>query len=89
MVSSLRKSSLRKSRNACKVERASSNRCPYDANEETNTYGGVYLWQDRQAMLDYKASEIFNKVSTNPKFTNVTATDFELLAGPSKVTGIG
>jgi len=59
------------------------------ANEETNTYGGVYLWQDRQAMLDYKASEIFNKVSTNPKFTNVTATDFELLAGPSKVTGIG
>jgi len=59
------------------------------ADEESNTYGGVYLWQDRQAMLDYQASELFNGVASNPAFTNVTATDFELLAAPSKVTGIG
>jgi len=59
------------------------------ANEEDNTYGGVYVWSDRQAMLDYKASEIFSQVANNPAFTNVTATDFAVLAGPSKVTGVG
>ena len=58
------------------------------ANEETNTYGGVYLWTDKDAMLAYKASEIFSGVANNPAFTNVTATDFAILAGPSKVTGI-
>lgn len=59
------------------------------ANGETNTYGGVYLFQDRQAMLDYKASEIFAQIGANPSLVNVTATDFETLAGPSKVTRIG
>ena len=59
------------------------------ADEENNTYGGVYLWRDQQAMLDYQASEMFSQVANNPAFTNVTATDFELMAGPSKVTGIG
>ena len=56
------------------------------ANEETNTYGGVYLWQDRQAMLDYKGSELYSQLGNNPAFVNITATDFELLAEPSKVT---
>ena len=58
------------------------------ANEDTNTYGGVYLWKDRQAMLDYKESEIFKSLGSNPAFANITLTDFELLAGPSKVTGV-
>ena len=59
------------------------------ANEETNTYGGVYLWRDRQALLDYKASEIFTQIANNPAFTNLTTTDFAMLDGPSKVTGVG
>jgi heme-degrading monooxygenase HmoA len=58
------------------------------ANEDTNTYGGVYLWKDRQAMLDYKESELFNSLGSNPAFANITATDFELLAKPSEVTGV-
>ena len=58
------------------------------ANEETNTYGGVYLFEDRQAMLDYQASELYNSLGENPAFANITATDFELLAGPSSVTGV-
>lgn len=59
------------------------------ANEETNTYGGVYVFQDRQAMLDYKASEIFAQIGANPSLVNVVVADFETLAGPSKVTGLG
>ena len=58
------------------------------ANEETNTYGGVYLWKDKQAMLDYQQSELYNSLGSNPAFANITATDFEMLAGPSKVTGV-
>ena len=58
------------------------------ANEEANTYGGVYLWENRQAMLDYKESELFASIGANPALVNVTATDFEVMAGPSKVTRV-
>ncbi|MCH2141244.1 MAG: YdhR family protein [Phycisphaerales bacterium] len=58
------------------------------ANEETNTYGGVYLWKDRQAMLDYQASDIYKGIAANPAFANMTAADFEMLAAPSQVTGV-
>ena len=56
------------------------------ANAETNTYGGVYLWQDEQAMLDYKASELFSQIGANPALVNITVTDFGILEGPSKIT---
>ena len=59
------------------------------ANEETNTYGGVYHFENKQAMLEYKKSEIFSEIGKNPSFTNHIITDFEILEGPSKVTGIG
>ena len=58
------------------------------ANEETNTYGGVYLWENKQAMLDYQASELYESLGSNPAFADIIATDFELLSGPSKVTGV-
>ncbi|HJM56979.1 MAG: hypothetical protein CMJ98_13160 [Planctomycetes bacterium] len=58
------------------------------ANEETNTYGGVYLWENRQAMLDFQGSELFASIGANPALVNATVTDFELMAGPSKVTGV-
>ena len=58
------------------------------ANEETNTYGGVYLFENEQAMHDYQASELFKSVAGNPALVNATVTDFELMAGPSKVTGV-
>ena len=59
------------------------------ANEETNTYGGVYQFKNKQAMLEYKKSEIFSEIGNNPSFINHIITDFEILEGPSKVTGIG
>ena len=59
------------------------------ANEETNTYGGVYHFENKQAMLDYKESEVFAAIGANPAFVNPVITDFGILEGPSKVTGIG
>ena len=59
------------------------------ADDATNTYGGVYLFKDRQAMLDFQQSELYASVGGDPTFANITAPDFEMLAGPSKVTGVG
>ena len=59
------------------------------ANEETNTYGGVYHFENKQAMLDYKESEVFAAIGANPAFVNPVITDFGILEVPSKVTGIG
>ncbi len=59
------------------------------ADDATNTYGGVYLFKDRQAMLDFQQSELYASVGGDPAFANITALDFEMLAGPSKVTGVG
>ena len=58
------------------------------ADEATNTYGGVYLFADKQAMLDFQQSELFAEVGGNPAFANITARDFEMLSAPSKVTGV-
>ena len=58
------------------------------ANEDTNTYGGVYVWKDLEAMNNFKASEIFQQVGSNPAFANITVTDFGILDEPSAVTGV-
>jgi quinol monooxygenase YgiN len=52
-----------------------------------NTYGGVYIWQDAAAMQAYLASELGKGVLGNPHFANLTTRDFEVLSGPTTVTG--
>ena len=59
------------------------------ANEETNTYGGVYVFENEQSLLDYKASELYAEVGANPAFKNFRVTDFEVLGDLSKITGVG
>lgn len=56
------------------------------ANGEANTYGGVYLWQSREAMEVYKESEIYKGMLANPYLKNVSARDFAVFEGPSRVT---
>lgn len=56
------------------------------ANPETGTYGGVYVWQSREAMEDYKQTDIYKGMATNPSFANVTVKDFAVLEGPTRVT---
>ena len=59
------------------------------ANEENNTYGGVYTWENQQAMESFAKSELFiNAVENNPNFVNLSVKDFGILEGPSKVTGV-
>ena len=56
------------------------------ANASTNTYGGVYTWEDREAMEQYRESELFSAVAANPHFAEVSSTDFGVLEGPTSVT---
>ena len=56
------------------------------ADEENNTYGGVYLWESREAMQSYLESDLFNQVAANPAFKNVSSKDFGVLEGPTKTT---
>ena len=59
------------------------------ANEENNTYGGVYTWENEQAMETFAKSELFtNAVKNNPNFVNLSVKDFGILDGPSKITGM-
>jgi len=52
----------------------------------TNTYGGVYTWEDRDAMLGYQQSELFQSVAGNPDFADITAHDYDVMDGPSRLT---
>jgi heme-degrading monooxygenase HmoA len=57
------------------------------ADTATNTYGGAYVWRDREAMEAYLESEVFAGMAANPRLENVTARDFGVLEGPTRVTG--
>ena len=60
------------------------------ADEANNIYGGVYLWESREAMQSYLESDLFKQVATNPAFKNISSKDFEVLEGPTKTTrGLG
>jgi len=56
------------------------------ADESSNTYGGIYLWDDEASCQAYRQSDLFNTVKTHPNFANVSSREFGVLDGPSTVT---
>jgi heme-degrading monooxygenase HmoA len=56
------------------------------ADPETGTYGGLYVWRSREAMEAYKEGEIYKGMLANPYLKNVSARDFAVFEGPSRVT---
>jgi hypothetical protein len=56
------------------------------ANRQTNTYGGIYSWEDDAAMRAYQSGEIFQGLQANPHMIDVAVMDFSVLAGPTTVT---
>jgi heme-degrading monooxygenase HmoA len=56
------------------------------ANPETNTYGGVYVWRDREAIEAYEKTDLFKGLGANPHFENVSVKDFAVLEDPTHVT---
>jgi len=56
------------------------------ANRDTGTFGGVYVWEDRQAMEQFTRTDLFNAVATHPNLENVRSVDFDVLDAPTRVT---
>ena len=56
------------------------------ANRQAGTYGGIYAWDDVDAMRVYLGGKIFQRLQANPHLADVTVRDFSVLAGPTKVT---
>jgi len=56
------------------------------ANPSTNTYGGVYTWDSREAMEAYVSGPIFGALLTNPGIAHVTTRDFGVLERPTEIT---
>jgi hypothetical protein len=56
------------------------------ANQQTNTYGGIYTWDDIAAMRAYQDGTIFQGLLANPHLIEVAVSDFSVLAEPTKVT---
>ena len=56
------------------------------ADPATNTFGGVYTWQNRGAMERYLASDLYAGMVTHPHLAGVTTRDFAVLTEPTRVT---
>jgi heme-degrading monooxygenase HmoA len=56
------------------------------ADPETNTYGGVYVWRDLQAMEDYTGTDLYKGMLANSHFDDITVRDFAVLENPTRVT---
>lgn len=53
---------------------------------ETNTYGGVYLWRDRDWCEAYINSDVFRALNDDPSLNNVQSRDFEVIEDLTKAT---
>ena len=56
------------------------------AEPRSNTYGGIYTWQDRAAMQAYLDGELYAALRDNPAFDGVHSNDFGVLAAPTRIT---
>ena len=56
------------------------------ADEENNTYGGVYIWETRDAYQAYLSSELFAGVGAHPALVNIESKDYDVLEAPTQVT---
>lgn len=52
----------------------------------TGTYGGLYLWRDRDAYERYVAGEVFAGVKDHPALEGVTSVDFGVFSDLTKAT---
>jgi Putative mono-oxygenase ydhR len=56
------------------------------ADPTSNTFGGVYMWQDRAACEAFTRSELFRGVASHPHLSNVASRGFDILEEPTRQT---
>ncbi len=55
--------------------------------DDDHVYGGVYLWDTREDAEDYLREGLAQTLITSPDFVDVTARGYEVLPGPTSITG--
>ncbi len=59
------------------------------SDEENNTYGGIYTWENRTDMENYNSSDLFAEALTNnPNFANLSVKDFGIIEEPGQITSM-
>jgi quinol monooxygenase YgiN len=56
------------------------------ADEEKNTFGGFYVWEDKAAMEAFMQSDLVKAVVSRPFVKDVSSVDFEVNQGASLIT---
>ena len=56
------------------------------ADEDKNTFGGFYLWEDRTAMEDFMHSDLVKAVVSRPFVKNVSSVDYDVNRNASLIT---
>ena len=56
------------------------------ADEEKNTFGGFYLWENKTAMEDFMHSDLVKAVVSRPFVVNVSSVDYEVNQKASLIT---
>lgn len=56
------------------------------SNPQTNTFGGVYTWQDREAFQRYLESPLYHAVASHPNLANMSSREFGILEQPTRAT---
>ncbi|OFB37860.1 hypothetical protein BA059_16990 [Mycolicibacterium sp. (ex Dasyatis americana)] len=57
------------------------------ADTNTDTYGGIYLFADRDAADASRDTEIFQAMTANPQFANLHLAEFDVIAQPTAISG--
>ena len=57
------------------------------ADDDTNTYGGVYVFESSSAAAASRDTELFHTMIATPAFVDTTISEFDLLAEPTETTG--
>ena len=56
------------------------------ADEEKNTFGGFYLWENKTAMEDFMHSDLVKGIVSRPFVNNVSSVDFGVNQNASLTT---
>ena len=58
------------------------------SDEGNNTYGGVYSWKNKESCETYRSGELYaGALKNNPNFINLYDKKFDVLEGPTSITG--
>ncbi len=56
------------------------------ANPDKNTYGSVYLWESRAALTAYRRSDVFQSMTSDPRFAHISVREFDVIDQPTAIT---